>query len=86
MYKRQVYEETKIIFPEITGLTYSEAEFNAGEDTLQIKQPLVIYESSKQLSTKDELKLKNWLTTKFRKDSVEIYYRKQDNNDHKPAK
>lgn len=65
-------EEVSILFPEITDISVANHIFNENTDSTTTKT-VAIYRSSKKISTKNEMILKQWLAKRINKKSVALY-------------
>ena len=64
--------EVKILFPEIENISVAKHTFNEGSDSTRVV-PVMIYQSTKQVSTESKKKLSAWLKQKLQSEELEIY-------------
>ncbi len=64
--------EVKILFPEINNISVAKHTFNEGTDSLKTV-PVMVYQSSKRLSTASKEKLSQWLKQKLKSENLELY-------------
>ena len=77
---KQINKEVKILFPFINALTIGNYNIDSKTNTTKII-PIVLFQSDKNIDTKNEEKLKSWLKVRLEKDSVEVY--RQNNSSKK---
>ena len=68
-----IFNEARAIFPELTSLAVSNQDF-VKVDTV-VTQPIVIYQSEKDLPKDQKERFNAWLKVKLKKDSVELYHK-----------
>ena len=66
--------EAKILFPSLSDISISNHPFNSGKDKIEII-PVVIYTSTKPLSTKDAEKLSLWVKTRIKKEKIDVFWK-----------
>ncbi|GEC78316.1 DUF389 domain-containing protein [Flavobacterium aquatile] len=66
--------EAKILFPSLTDISISNHPFNSGKEKIEII-PVVIYTSTKPLSTTDAEKLTLWVKTRIKKEKIDVFWK-----------
>ena len=68
---KEILSETKILFPEIEDLSLANHIYYEETDSVQII-PVLIYQSKKRLSQKNQTQLTQWLQQKLNKNQIKI--------------
>ena len=74
---KALQDEISILFPEIKNISVASHIFNENTDSTLTKT-IVIYKSTKNISSNDKEKLKQWLKKRIAKNNVELYRDKED--------
>ncbi|HCO19935.1 MAG TPA: hypothetical protein DIT47_02245, partial [Flavobacteriaceae bacterium] len=67
----QLLKEAQVLFPNINAINVSELSFAQGDSL--VEKPILIYQSSENLTDEDQIKLKNWIEKRLNKSNVEVY-------------
>ncbi len=67
----QLLKEAQVLFPNINAINVSELSFAQGDSL--VEKPVLIYQSSENLTDEDQIKLKNWIEKRLNKSNVEVY-------------
>ena len=71
------FPEAKVLFPGLNSISLAKMQVFDSTDTIRYIS-VVAYTSNKPIANDEEVKLKNWLRTKLRIDSLEVYRRETD--------
>ena len=67
----QLLKEAQVLFPNINAINVSELNFAQGDSL--VEKPVLIYQSSENLTDEDQIKLKKWIEKRLNKSNVEVY-------------
>ena len=67
----QLLKEAQVLFPNINAMNVSELSFAQGDSL--VEKPVLIYQSSENLTDEDQIKLKKWIEKRLNKSKVEVY-------------
>jgi len=67
-----LFEEIKIIFPEVESISIANHTFTIKSDSVVI-HPVLVYKSKTKLAAKSQQQLQLWLQKRLSKDTIEIY-------------
>ena len=68
----QFLKEAQVLFPNINAINVSELSFAQGTDSL-VEKPVLIYQSSENLTDEESNKTENWIEKRLNKSNVEVY-------------
>ncbi len=72
-YIKQIFKESKALFPSISALSVSKHTFYFAKDSIS-RNSVLLYKANKELGKDDQKKFINWLKEKFPNDSIMLFF------------